>query len=175
MQDCFREHPDVYAGELADDDDEMMEEGISAEKAELEREVQERKAAVQEALARKQNEGEAPQKRLLEEAPAPPKPARKLATESSHPPPAQKQTQAQPASSEPHPGMSEEHKAADHERRETMNEGGPSQITREPAPPPVQDSGSKVEKFDQDLELQPKAWHDTRDLNKESAEKKSTQ
>ncbi len=166
MQDCFREHPDVYAGELADDDDEIMEEGISAEKAELEREVLERRAAVQEAQARKQNEGEAPQRRLLEEASAQPRPAQRSATKSSSPPP-QKQTQAQPpTSSEPHTGMSKDHR----ERRGTMSEGGPSQA-KKPAPPPVQDSGSKVEKFDEDLELHPKAFHDTRDLNRESAEK----
>ena len=165
MQDCFREHPDVYAGELADDDDEMIEDGISAEKAELEREVQERRVAVQETQAIRQTDEEAPQRRLLEEAPAPARPARKSSAKSS-PQPEQKQTQAQPpANSELHSGASEDH----HERRETMSEGAPSQITEKPALPTVREA--KLEKFDEDLELQPKAWHDTRDLNKESKEK----
>jgi len=165
MQDCFREHPDVYAGELADDDE--FEEGgeMAAERAELAKEVQERRRAVQESQV--QSEAKVPQKRLLEESPAPAPPARKANTKA--PPQSQKMHKVEedvptPASSEPHPGMSEEHKVADLERRETMSEGAPSQITSKPAPPPVQGKlDQQLEKFDEDVELAPKSWHDARD------------
>lgn len=189
MQDCFREHPDVYAGELADDDDEdgVMAEGLGGEKAELEREVQERRKSVQERQAQRQSTegGEAePQRRLLEEAPAASstKPARKSST-------AQKKTQPQPPThSEPtHQTASD---TAD-ESRETLSGPAPSQLTKKPYTTPVQDTSSasasgsgsgsgsltkqpesNVDKFDADLELQPKAWHDARDAQAKEAEQK---
>ena len=139
MQDCFREYPDVYAGELADDNE--FEEGseMAAERAELVSEVQERRRAVQEKQA--QSEGEVPQKRLLEESVSPPKPPREA--DSKSPAKSQKtRTTGEdilpPPSSEPHPGMSEEHKVAHLERRETMSEGASSQVTSKPALPPEQ-------------------------------------
>ena len=161
MQDCFREHPDVYAGELADDEE--FEEGgeMAEEQAELAKEIQERKEK------QAHREAEVPQKRLLEESPAPPRPARKPASKPA--PDSQKMHRNEddihaPPSSEPHPGMAEEHKVADRERRETMSEGAPSEVMRKPAPPSV---GAKVdeqiEKFDSDNELTPKDWHDARD------------
>jgi intermembrane space import and assembly protein 40 len=165
MQDCFREHPDVYAGELADDEE--FEEGgeMTAERAELAKEVQERRRAVQEKQA--QSEAEMPQKRLLEESPAPPRPPRKATSKA---PPKSEKTHKTvediqaPASSEPHPGMSEDHKVAEQERRETMSEGAPSQVTSKPAPPPVQEKvDQQLEKFDENLDLTPKSWHDARD------------
>lgn len=165
MQDCFREHPDVYAGELADDDE--FEEGsdMAAERAELAKEVQERRRALQEKQV--QSEADVPEKRLLEEDTAPPKPTRKAdskslaksqmthSTEEDIPP---------PPSSKPHPGMSEEHQVADLERRETMSKGAASQVTSKPTPPPVQGKvDQQLEKFDENLELAPKSWHDARD------------
>jgi intermembrane space import and assembly protein 40 len=138
MQDCFREYPDVYAGELADDNE--FEEGseMAAERAELVSEVQERRRAVQEKQA--QSEAEAPQKGLLEESASPHKPRK---ADSKSPAKSQKtRTTGEdilpPPSSEPHPGMSEEHKVAHLERRETMSEGVPSQVTSKPTLPPGQ-------------------------------------
>jgi intermembrane space import and assembly protein 40 len=90
MQDCFREHPDVYAGELADDEEfeegGEMAEGLASERAELAKEVQERRRVVKEKQA--QSEAELPQKRLLEESPAPPRTLRKSASKA--PPASQK-------------------------------------------------------------------------------------
>ena len=177
MQDCFREHPDVYKGEL-EDDDEMDEE----DRVDLQREVEERRALVDKV--REREESERPPKRLLEEAPAPPRPAKSTSKQtkpvpaqapptppatppsSSTLPPGQKQTQPPPPppSSEPHPGMSENH-AAEQEKVETMNESAPSKTLTDRRPPPVQDrhSDPKAEVFDEDLALMPKAWHDGRD------------
>ena len=179
MQDCFREHPDVYAGELADDDE--FEEGseMAEERAELAKEVQERRRAIEEKQAL--GEADMPQKRLLEESPAPSRPARKTASKTApesqntkHTQKTQKGVQL-PASSEPHPGMAEEHKVADLERRGTMSEGAPSRLTQRPAPAPVQGKvEEQIEKFDEGSELVPKAWHDAQDANvpSDSKEKK---
>ena len=169
MQDCFREHPDVYAGELADDEDfeegGEMAEGLANERAELAKEVQERRRAMREKQA--QSDAEVPQKRLLEESPTPPRPARKTTAEATPEPSKTHSTMAdlpQPASSEPHPGMSEEHKVADLERRETMIGGAPSQVVKKPSPPPMQGKvDEQIEKFDAGIDLTPKVWHDARD------------
>jgi len=157
MQDCFREHPDVYAGELADDESEEMDEGLKLEKEELEREVEERKAAVREKLAEKEKEKQRP------------KPKRGLLEEEStarYPPSPAQTPQSEQPGTEPHPGMSENHAtAAAYEKREAMSEGAPSRLTRRPRPTTIpKDSTSDPEKqkFDADLELMPKAWHDAR-------------
>ena len=171
MQDCFREHPDVYAGELADDEEfeegGEMAEGMANERAELAKEIQERRRAVREKQA--QSDSEVPQKRLLEESPAPPRPARKAAAEATTEPSKTHSTMVdrqQPASSEPHPGMSEEHKVAHLERRETMSEGAPSQIVKKPSLPPVQGKiDEQIEQFDASTDLTPKVWHDARDAD----------
>ena len=169
MQDCFREHPDVYAGELADDEEfeegGEMAEGLANERAELAKEVQERRRAMREKQAL--SDAEVPQKRLLEESPAPPRPARKAAAEATPEPSKTHSTMADlqpPASSEPHPGMSEEHKVAHLERRETMSEGAPSQVVKKPSSPPMQGKvDEQIEQFDANTDLAPKVWHDARD------------
>ena len=187
MQDCFREHPDVYKGELEDDED-MDDE----DRADLQREVEERRALAEKV--REREESERPQKRLLEEAPAPPRPAKSTAKETKPVPPAQtaptppatpppppstpqKQTQTlppppPPPSSEPHPGMSENH-AAEREKVEMMSASAPSKTLTERRPPPVQDRhpDAKAEVFDEDLALMPKAWHDGRDAAVPAQEK----
>jgi hypothetical protein len=105
-----------------------------------------------------QSEAEVPQKRLLEESPAPPRSARKPAADAPAASPKTHNTKEDirsPTSSEPHPGMSEEHEVANHERGKTMTEGALSQITKKPSPPAVQSNvNEKIEKFD---ELAPKA------------------
>lgn len=66
MQECFKLHPEVYKGEL--EDDEELDAGLEAEKQELVNEIAERRAQQQESV----------QQRLLEEpAPAASKPPRK--------------------------------------------------------------------------------------------------
>jgi hypothetical protein len=177
MQDCFREHPDVYAGELADDEGleegGEMAEGLANERAELAKEAQERRRAMREKQA--QSDAEVPQRRLLEESPTPPRPARKAAAEAMPEPSGTHSTMAdlpQPASSEPHPGMSEEHRVATLERRETTSEGAPSQVAKKSSPPPMQGKvDEQIEKFDAGIDLTPKVWHDTRDLDVPSERK----
>lgn len=49
MQDCFRAHPEVYKGELEDDEEHMNDvEGFEAEKQELKDEIAQRKAQLAE-------------------------------------------------------------------------------------------------------------------------------
>ena len=68
--------------------------------------------------------------------------------------------------------MSEEHKVAHLERRETMSEGAPSQIVGKPSPPPVQGKiDEQIEQFDPSTDLAPKVWHDTRDADVPSERK----
>jgi len=62
MQECFQRYPDVYKGELEDDDE--LDESLEPERQELVKEIAERQAAQQ------QQKGEGPPHRLLEE-PAP--------------------------------------------------------------------------------------------------------
>jgi hypothetical protein len=177
MQDCFREHPDVYAGEFADDEElgegGEMAEGLANERAELAKEVQERRKAVREKQA--QGDAEVPQKRLLEESPAPPRPARKAATKATPEPSKTHSTMADlqpPASSEPHPGMSEEHKIVHPERRETMSGGAPSQVVKKPSPPAMQGKvDEQIQQFDASTDLTPKVWHDARDVDVSSERK----
>jgi intermembrane space import and assembly protein 40 len=146
MQDCFREHPDVYAGELADDEEfeegGEMAEGLASERAELAKEVQERRRVVKEKQA--QSEAELPQKRLLEESPAPPRTLRKSASKA--PPASQKM----------------------YKTEEDMQ----SQITKKAALPPVQGTvDQQLEKFDENVDLVPKSWHDARDVDVSSDDK----
>ena len=114
-----------------------------------------------------QSDAEVPQRRLLEESPAPARPAREATAKATPEPSKTHSTMAdppQPASSEPHPGMSEEHKVAALERREAMSEGAPSQVIKKPSPPPTQGKvDEQIEKFDAGIDLTPKVWHDARD------------
>lgn len=185
MQDCFREHPDVYAGELADDDEDgMMEEGLAGERGELEQEVQERRKAMREQQTERQGEAEPP-KRLLEEHVAPASSTGKSSPAiSPSSTPKKTQSRARPSASvESRPAKTEDSEQAASERRETMGENAPSKLTstagsegretRKSAPAPVQDGAHPdQDKFDADLELQPKAWHDARDVEAGSAENK---
>jgi mitochondrial intermembrane space import and assembly protein 40 len=108
MQDCFQQHPDIYKGELEDD-----EEFDAETKAELQKEIAERR----EAMGNQQTQGEAAPGRPLEESGISPEKAESSsgATLSTEKPQQEAQVQA---SSEPHPGMAEEHQA--------IREGQPS-------------------------------------------------
>lgn len=161
MQGCFQQHPEVYKGELEDDAE--IEAAVEQEREELKQQIATRDAADKSSTNQPQH-----QRRLLEEssAPAPASkpssPPRSAAKQNSTPghvtnrtPPTNESNP--PRSSEPHPGMSEEH--------ETMNEGPKSSPTRQPSPPPIKD------KFDEDLDLMPKEWHDARTGSGKKTEK----
>ncbi|ERF73369.1 hypothetical protein EPUS_07203 [Endocarpon pusillum Z07020] len=160
MQDCFREHPDVYAAELEGDDDGELDEGLEEERKELVKEIKERRDNAGMAAA-KPAEG----KRLLEDDPpmerkplvrrSQPKPQPEL---QPSPPPIASTPPPPPSpsspSSEPHPSMSEDHEA------DARAKGKPLPTKRQPESNP--DKASQREAFDQDLELMPKEWHDGR-------------
>jgi mitochondrial intermembrane space import and assembly protein 40 len=148
MQECFRAHPDVYAAELEGDDDEELDEGLEDERKELVKEISERReragTATGEPVAGK---------RLLEDDP--PIERQPLFRRSRpQPQPPSSPSSSPPPSSEPHPPMSEDHEA------DARAKGRPLSTPRQPEP--NTDKAPKPELFDQDLELMPKAWHDSR-------------
>lgn len=102
MQNCFREHPEVYAAELEGDDNEQLEEGLEVERKELVKEIEERRKKVGTAGA-----DQVQRKRLLEDDPPmdrePLWRGRARISTTSPPPP--------PSTSESHPPASEDHQA----------------------------------------------------------------
>lgn len=64
MQDCFREHPEVYKGEL--EDDESLDGELAQEREELKGEIAERRAQVEQRQG--QGQRQRAQRNLLEEA-----------------------------------------------------------------------------------------------------------
>ncbi len=148
MQDCFREHPNVYAAELEGDDDEELDEGLEEERKELVKEVKERREKAG-TVATESVHG----KRLLEEdPPIERKPLLRRSQPQSQPP--TPPPTPLPSSSEPHPPMSEDHEA------DARMQGKPLPTKRQPIS--NADKASKAEVFNQDLELMPKDWHDSR-------------
>lgn len=145
MQDCFRAHPDVYAAELEGDDDEELEEGLEEERKELVNEIKERR--------QKAESGAEPiqEKRLLEDDPPM---ERKPLLRRAQPQPHTPASPPPPSSSGPHPSMSDDHEADARMRGKSLP------TKRQPGSNP--DQAAKTEVFDQDLELVPKEWHDSR-------------
>lgn len=133
MQTCFRAHPEVYKGEI--EDDEELDAELAQEREELAKEIAERKKAVSETTEQKGSN------RLLEEPTKEETPKKKKAEKSTE----AKKTAAQP-SSEPHPGMSAEHEA--------IREG-----TSSPAPKSTPTHSILPSSTGED-ELVPKAAHD---------------
>ena len=142
MQDCFQRYPEVYKGEL--EEDEEIEAEVEKDRQELAQKI-----AAREASERSAHPVEAAMQPTTIETEAststtPPSPS-KRPTSTEAPPQAPSKVQS---SSEPHQGMSED--------RESINEGQSSKAIRQPDAQPVKD------KFDDDLELMPKQSHDAR-------------
>lgn len=144
MQECFQRYPDVYKGEL--EEDEELEAEVEKERAELAQKIAQREASVQTGYP-----VEVLQQRLREDLdsdhtdPQSENSGRTAVSSSLEDP---QKPAVVPASSEPHPGMSQEH--------ESIKEGQTSPEVGHRSPSPRQ------EKFDQNLELMPKPWHDAR-------------
>jgi intermembrane space import and assembly protein 40 len=148
MQECFKEHPEVYKGELDEEDDEgEYDEAMLAEKEELVKEIKERreKAGIE-------ADG-TPQKRLLEESPNPARESKPKAksqnkkagssSTSDGEAPKKPASEAKATTTESAP--------ADHEN---INEGQNSATIRKPNPPSIGPAS------DEGQELIPKAAHD---------------
>ena len=143
MQQCFQAHPEVYKGELEDDDE--LDAELEGERQELVKEIAERKAQQED------REG-ATQRRLLEE-PAPASRATK-STKKSTPKP-----EKQPASSSSEQQPAQEAKAATSSELlsdQEVDHSGRSATSRKPAPPEVQESAVPGG------DVLPKAAHDAR-------------
>lgn len=150
MQDCFQKYPEIYKGELEDDEEnaQALDEGLEGERQELIKEIGERQ------------QEEQPQRRLLEEEAAPlkekkqkqNKKSKKLEPTANANPAHEAKVQA---SLEQHPSKSDE--------QEDIFEGQSSQIT---SPPPV-----GIAMMPGDDELVPKAAFDARMGGGKSTEK----
>jgi mitochondrial intermembrane space import and assembly protein 40 len=138
MQDCFKEHPDVYKGELEDEGDEgEYDEAMAAEKEELVKEIRERREAMG-------VEADGSQRRLLEEVEAPKSPTAAKSGENR----SSKASSEAKASTEGHP-----------QEKEHVNKVQSSQTIRNPTTPPIKDGGPGIGDAD---DLIPKAAHDAR-------------
>ncbi|EHY53561.1 Oxidoreductase [Exophiala dermatitidis] len=168
MQQCFQRYPEVYKGEL--EDDEELDAGLEAEKQELVNEIKERKAQQQQRQQESQH-------RLLEEptsAPAPSKPAQtgeKPATEPQQEKSVtsqetqtrsdDKQTQSTHTQSSKPPQEPSKVKIHDDPtmspERENITEGQKSSPVSQPKPSPAADDGTIPED-----DIVPRAAHDAR-------------
>ena len=141
MQECFQRYPEVYKGEL--EEDEELEAEVEKERQEMAQQI-----AAREASERPDHLLEATPKRTADNAAqltsTPPQSQSKKPSSTEAPPqgPARLLSRSEPNSS-----------VSEHE---TISEGQSSASIRQPGPSPVKD------KFDVDLELMPKEWHDAR-------------
>lgn len=170
MQDCFRAHPDVYAAELEGDDDEELDAGLEEERKELVNEIKERREklgtdAAEPAQGKRLLDDEPPMERkpLLRrsraESPTPSPSSRPDPPTLPPSPPSSSENRPPPppapySSSETHSPMSKGHEV------DARASGKPVPTKRQLESNP--DRPAEGEVFDQDLELMPKEWHDTR-------------
>jgi hypothetical protein len=149
MQECFKEHPDVYKGELDEEDDEgEYDEAMAAEKEELVKEIKERR----EKLGI-EADGTS-QKRLLEESPSPARESKLKAKPQSKKAASSTTTDSEASSPKkpaPEAKTTTEGLLAD---KEDINEGQKSSTIRKPNPPPAGPTS------DEGQEVIPKAAHD---------------
>ncbi|KIX05482.1 mitochondrial intermembrane space import and assembly protein 40 [Rhinocladiella mackenziei CBS 650.93] len=170
MQQCFQRYPEIYKGEL--EDDEELDAELEAERQELVNEIAERKAQLQqrevassrrlleeldaeweaekqelanevaERKAQFQQQEAAPTRRLLEEPdPAPSRSSRPAKKSTSH-------TPDKPAARE-EPALSQD--------RENTNEGQKSIIIKQPQASPVEETASPTS------DVVPRAAHDAKE------------
>ncbi|EXJ69632.1 uncharacterized protein A1O5_07668 [Cladophialophora psammophila CBS 110553] len=190
MQQCFQRYPEIYKGEL--EEDEELDAGLEAERQELVNEIAERK---------RQQEGAVVQRRLLEEpdpAPKPPRTTKKVASperqeqshEQTHPQTPTK-TQSEPeieksdamTSEKPAPLRSSRpplaeaktkvsgdpsHSSTMSPERENIIEGQKSGVTREAK---NTSSGETEETFNPEASIVPKAAHDATGSEMEETQK----
>jgi intermembrane space import and assembly protein 40 len=173
MQGCFQKHPDVYKGEL--EDDEELDAGLEEERQKLVGEIAERKAQQQ------QQSHDDTSHRLLEEptsTPAsvagstptkstnPPKPTKKPAQKSDKhnqekpPVPSSGRPKSTSSNNQPQPEAKIETGSPFKEDQELDSETKSSPV-RKPQPPPVDKSASASASPESDII--PQAAHDARD------------
>jgi intermembrane space import and assembly protein 40 len=146
MQECFKEHPDVYKGELdEEDDDGEYDEAMAAEKEELVKEIKERreKAGIE-------ADGTL-QKRLLEESPGSVRESTEARPQSNKAPSANTSDPEASKKAVPEARASTESLPVEHE---DINEGQKSSTIRTPRLSTVGPTS------DEGQELIPKASHD---------------
>ena len=148
MQECFKEHPDVYKGELDEEDDEgEYDKAMAAEKEELVKEIKERRDKLG-----IEADGSS-QKRLLEESPSPTRESKPKAKPQSKKaaPSTTTDSEASPKKPAPEAKTTTEGLPAD---KQDINNGQKSSTIRKPNPSPVGPTS------DEGQEVIPKAAHD---------------
>ena len=147
MQECFQQHPDIYKGEL--EEDEELEAEVEKEREEMAAKIAQREAA---------DRGDGSQKpsrplktsqasTAVDTGPLPTEASSAISQSMSSTSKPRSSARVE-ASSEPHPGMFEEH--------ESINEGQSSATITRPKLQPVE------KEADPESDLMPKAWHDAR-------------
>lgn len=176
MQDCFRAHPEVYKGEL--EDDEALDGELAQEREELKQEIAERRAQVE------QGQGQQHQRNLLDEAEAEPVPSSSVSkapakktdkknesTGSSSNSGSKTSTTLQSSSSSDTPqpeGKTTSHTPAEFSSDKETEHGAPSQEVPEP-----ETKGTDAEALPETDELVPKAAHDATGDNGEDTQSKA--
>ena len=150
MQQCFQKYPEVYKGEL--EDDEELDAELDAERQELVNEIAERKARQQEAV---------PQHRLLEEPPPPPtskraRPAKKSKTNAEEHTALQESQHLEGTKHSQPESKVHIHDETYSPNREIIFEKQTSSPVSEPRVKPVKDTA------DLESEILPAAAHDAR-------------
>lgn len=170
MQECFKLHPDIYAGEFEDGDEvpeAEMDEAMREEKRKLDQEVAERRAALG-------GEGEgkgAPQKRLLDEDYTSAQPVGKTDGPLLSRPETKQQPEPQESQSQPQ-GAHEDATASLHPSHSSHPTTQAAKAAKEDVK--RQTATTREGVFDEELELMPKEWHDQRDAKADSEKGKKT-
>lgn len=170
MQDCFRAHPEVYKGEL--EDDEALDGELAQEKEELQKEIAERRAQVEQS----QGQQAQAQRNLLEEAgpdlasteaASATKKANKKKESTSSGSSTKKTTPTTSQSSASDTPQSEaktaSHTPAGYSADKETERAVPSQLVREP-----KTAGTDAGAVPESEELVPKAAHDARGESKDT-------
>lgn len=149
MQLCFQKHPEVYKGEL--EDDEELDAELEGERQELVKEIAERKAQQQE------REGGIGERRLLEEPASNAAATSKSSKKSTKKSTSKSEKKATSSASQDQPSAESTTPTSPHPSSESeFVDDAPSSTTRKPAPPPVEESAVPGG------DLIPRAAHDAR-------------
>ena len=153
MQDCFRAHPEVYKGEI--EDDEALDGELAEEKEQLQKEIQERRAQVEQ-----RNLLDEPEPISTDETTAAKKASKnKASSTSSSKKPAATNSQSSSSSDTPQPeAKTTSHTPEEYSLNKETKHGAPSQQVSEPQTP--RNDANAVSETES---LVPKAAHDARD------------
>lgn len=143
MQNCFRAHPEHYKGEL--EDDETLDAELAQEKEELQREIAERRAAVE---AQQGNSSEEPAPTITPATTEKKTPKKKSTSKKS-------KSESQDESPPQPEAKTKSHTPEEFSQEKEAEHGAPSRTISQP-----ETRGTDAEAVPESEELVPKAAHD---------------